>query len=50
MRRNGKAVDPTHKGGKAYDSTALRLWLKARGTKAIVPNKSNRPAYCKSRP
>jgi putative transposase len=29
-------------GDRAYDSTALRLWLKARGTKAIVPNKSNR--------
>ena len=29
-------------GDKAYDSEELRLWLKDRGTKAVVPNKSNR--------
>lgn len=29
-------------GDKAYDSAELRRWLKARGTKAVVPNKSNR--------
>jgi transposase len=29
-------------GDKAYDSKELRLWLKDRGTKAVVPNKSNR--------
>jgi transposase len=29
-------------GDKAYDSDELRLWLKARGTKAVVPNRSNR--------
>jgi transposase len=29
-------------GDKAYDSAPLREWLKARGTKAVVPNKSNR--------
>jgi transposase len=29
-------------GDKAYDSEELRLWLKARGTKAVVPNRSNR--------
>jgi IS5 family transposase len=27
---------------KAYDSAALRQWLRKRGTKAIIPNKSNR--------
>lgn len=29
-------------GDKAYDSEDLRLWLKDRGTKAVVPNRSNR--------
>jgi transposase len=29
-------------GDKAYDSAPLREWLKGRGTKAVVPNKSNR--------
>ena len=29
-------------GDKAYDSAELRRWLKARGTKAVVPNRSNR--------
>ena len=29
-------------GDKAYDSEELRLWLNARGTKAVVPNRSNR--------
>jgi transposase len=29
-------------GDKAYDSAELRLWLEDRGTKAVVPNKSNR--------
>ena len=29
-------------GDKAYDSAALRQWLNDRGTKAVVPNKSNR--------
>ena len=29
-------------GDKAYDSAALRQWLKDRGTRAVVPNKSNR--------
>ena len=29
-------------GDKAYDSAQLRQWLKDRGTKAVVPNKSNR--------
>ena len=29
-------------GDKAYDSEELRLWLKARGTKAVIPNRSNR--------
>jgi transposase len=29
-------------GDKAYDSEELRLWLKDRGTKAVVPNRSNR--------
>jgi putative transposase len=27
---------------RAYDSADLRLWLGKRGTKAVVPNKSNR--------
>jgi transposase len=29
-------------GDKAYDSEELRMWLKARGTKPVVPNRSNR--------
>ena len=29
-------------GDKAYDSAELRRWLKARGIKAVVPNRSNR--------
>ena len=29
-------------GDKAYDSAALRQWLEDRGTKAVIPNKSNR--------
>lgn len=29
-------------GDKAYDSADLRHWLGERGTKAVVPNKSNR--------
>jgi len=29
-------------GDKAYDSAELRQWLKHRGTKAVVPNRSNR--------
>ena len=27
---------------RAYDSAGLRDWLNERGTKAVVPNKSNR--------
>jgi transposase len=29
-------------GDRAYDSAELRQWLGTRGTKAVVPNKSNR--------
>ena len=29
-------------GDKAYDSAELRQWLKDRGTKPVIPNKSNR--------
>ena len=29
-------------GDKAYDSAELRQWLENRGTKPIIPNKSNR--------
>jgi transposase len=29
-------------GDKAYDSADLRHWLNERGTRAVVPNKSNR--------
>jgi len=29
-------------GDKAYDSAELRQWLDDRGTKPVVPNKSNR--------
>jgi transposase len=29
-------------GDKAYDSAELRQWMKRRGTKAVVPNRSNR--------
>jgi transposase len=29
-------------GDKAYDSAELRLWLNARGTKPVIPNRSNR--------
>lgn len=27
---------------RAYDSADLRLWLEGRGTKPVIPNKSNR--------
>lgn len=29
-------------GDKAYDSAELRRWLKDRGTRAVIPNRSNR--------
>ena len=29
-------------GDKAYDSAELRLWLRRRGTKCVIPNRSNR--------
>ena len=29
-------------GDKAYDSAALRAWLKKRGTEDVIPNRSNR--------
>jgi transposase len=29
-------------GDKAYDSTDLRRWLRERGTKSVIPNRSNR--------
>jgi transposase len=29
-------------GDKAYDGNELRLWLKQRGTKPVIPNRSNR--------
>jgi IS5 family transposase len=29
-------------GDKAYDSAELRGWLKRRGTRAVIPNRSNR--------
>lgn len=29
-------------GDKAYDSAPLRQWLEERGTKPVIPNKSNR--------
>jgi putative transposase len=29
-------------GDKAYDSADLRRWLKRRGTRAVVPNRSSR--------
>ena len=29
-------------GDKAYDSAPLREWLEDRGTKAVIPNKTNR--------
>ncbi len=29
-------------GDKAYDSAELRSWLKQRGSRAVIPNKSNR--------
>jgi transposase len=29
-------------GDKAYDSADLRDWLKQRGTKSVIPNRSNR--------
>jgi transposase len=31
---------------KAYDSDDLRGWLGERGTKAVIPNKSNRALMC----
>jgi putative transposase len=42
------APHPSHQSGQeasrrqAYDSAPLRQWLKGRGTRAVVPNKSNR--------
>lgn len=29
-------------GDKAYDSAELRLWLEDRGTRSVIPNRSNR--------
>jgi IS5 family transposase len=29
-------------GDKAYDSAELRHWLKQRGTRSVIPNRSNR--------
>jgi putative transposase len=29
-------------GDKAYDSAELRQWLRERGTKCVIPNRSNR--------
>ena len=29
-------------GDKAYDSAELRFWLRKRGTKCVIPNRSNR--------
>ena len=29
-------------GDRAYDSAPLRLWMKKRGTQAVIPNKCNR--------
>ena len=29
-------------GDKAYDSAELMQWLKQRGTKCVIPNRSNR--------
>jgi putative transposase len=29
-------------GDKAYDSAALRRWLSKRGTRPVIPNRSNR--------
>jgi putative transposase len=39
-----RRIKPAKKmlGDRAYDSADLRLWLHKRGTKAVVPNKSNR--------
>ena len=44
----GTAPDPAQQSGqealgdRAYDSAELRQWLDERGTKPVVPNKSNR--------
>ena len=39
-----RKIKPAQKllADKAYDSAALRLWLNKRGTKPVIPNKSNR--------
>jgi len=39
-----RRINPAKKllGDRAYDSAELRQWLSERGTKAVVPNKSNR--------
>jgi transposase len=34
-------------GDKAYDGDELREWLKGRGTKPVIPNKSNRKRRCR---
>src|SRR2546423_10847476 len=43
-RRLIRRTKPAKKllGDKAYDSAPLRQWLKERGTKPVIPNKSNR--------
>jgi IS5 family transposase len=35
-------------GDKAYDSAELRHWLKQRGTKSVIPNRSNRNSHSAS--
>jgi transposase len=39
-----RSIKPAQKllADKAYDRAALRLWLNKRGTKPVIPNKSNR--------
>ena len=32
-------------GDKAYDSAELRRWLNERGTRAVIPNRSNRKQF-----
>src|SRR5271155_4868345 len=43
-KRPTRRTKPARKllGDRAYDSAPLRQWLTARGTRAVIPNKSNR--------
>lgn len=39
---DARVAGAIRKSTKVYDSAELRWWLRARGTKCVIPNKSNR--------